>query len=702
MAKYLVIVESPGKLKSIGKFLGKDYKVAASIGHIRDLPKSKLGVDLENDFEPQYIAIRGKGDVIKGLRKEAKSASKVFLATDPDREGEAISWHLAALLGIDTAEDCRISFNEITQKAVKAAVSQPRKIDLDLVDAQQGRRILDRIVGYKISPILWKRVKKGLSAGRVQSVSLRIIVDRENEITAFEPEEYWNMVAKLKKSDDPKVFDARFHGKNDKKIELKSKEQVDDILKVVENGPFVVKSVKIGEKKRNPSAPFITSTLQQEASRKLGFQTKNTMSVAQRLYEGVEIKGHGNLGLITYMRTDSVRVSEEALAAAKEFIISNYGPEYVPAKTRVYKNRNASQDAHEAIRPTYWNMSPAVVKDSLPADQFKLYKLIWDKFLASQMESAVYDTVTSDIDVNGYTFKASGSKVKFKGYLLVYTEGKDEGAEEEKEIAIPILKAGEQLIKNSLDTEQKFTQPPLRYTEATLVKMMEEKGIGRPSTYAATISTIMARGYVVREKKFFIPTELGIIVTDLMKQHFNDIVDVDFTAQMESNLDKVEEGSLKWRELMKQFYDRFSVFLSKAETEIGNVEIPQEVSEEICEKCGRNFVVKQGKFGKFLACPGFPECRNTRPIIVESGFNCPKCGSKMLTRKDKRGRDYYSCERGKECGTTVFDRPTGELCPKCNSLIVWKSFGKKRFPQCSNRECVAKSKDESKNESKNL
>ncbi|MEI6602848.1 MAG: type I DNA topoisomerase [Clostridia bacterium] len=690
MAKYLVIVESPGKLKTIGKFLGKDYKVAASIGHIRDLPKSKLGIDIENNFEPQYIAIRGKGDVIKGLRKEAKSAKKVFLATDPDREGEAISWHLAALLGIDTAEDCRVSFNEITQKAVKEAIVKPRKIDLDLVDAQQGRRLLDRIVGYKISPILWKKVKKGLSAGRVQSVAVRIITDRENEINAFESEEFWNLTAKLKKADDPKVFEARFHGKDDKKLELKTKEAVDEVLKVIETAPFVVKTVKIGEKRRHPSAPFITSTLQQEAARKLGFATRNTMSVAQRLYEGVEIKGHGNLGLITYMRTDSVRVSAEALEAAKEYIVTHYGKEYLPPTPRVYKNRNASQDAHEAIRPTYWHMTPEVVKDSLPADQFKVYKLIWDKFLASQMASAVYDTVTSDIDAGGYTFKASGSKVKFKGYLLVYTEGKDEGTEEEKEMVIPILTVGETLIKNALDFEQKFTQPPLRYTEATLVKVMEEKGIGRPSTYAATISTILARNYVVRDKKFLIPTELGTIVTDLLKEYFNDIVDIDFTANMESGLDKVEEGSLNWRQLMKEFYDRFSVVLAKAEEEIGNIEIPQEISEEICEKCGRNLVVKQGKFGKFLACPGFPECRNTKPIIVDSGFLCPKCGSKMLVRKDKRGRDYYTCEKGKECGTTVFDKPTGEICPLCNSLMVWKSYGKKRFPQCSNRECTAK------------
>jgi len=690
MAKYLVIVESPGKLKTIGKFLGKDYKVAASIGHIRDLPKSKLGIDIENNFEPQYIAIRGKGDVIKGLRKEAKSATKVFLATDPDREGEAISWHLAALLGIDTAEDCRVSFNEITQKAVKEAIVKPRKIDLDLVDAQQGRRLLDRIVGYKISPILWKKVKKGLSAGRVQSVAVRIITDRENEINAFESEEFWNLTAKLKKSDDPKVFEARFHGKNDKKLELKTKEAVDEVLKVIETAPFVVKTVKIGEKRRHPSAPFITSTLQQEAARKLGFATRNTMSVAQRLYEGVEIKGHGNLGLITYMRTDSVRVSTEALDAAKEYIVTHFGKEYLPPTPRVYKNRNASQDAHEAIRPTYWNMTPEVVKDSLPTDQFKVYKLIWDKFLASQMASAVYDTVSSDIDAGGYTFKASGSKIKFKGYLHVYTEGKDEGTEEEKEMVIPILTVGETLIKNALDFEQKFTQPPLRYTEATLVKMMEEKGIGRPSTYAATISTILARNYVVRDKKFLIPTELGTIVTDLLKEYFNDIVDIDFTANMESSLDKVEEGSLNWRQLMKEFYDRFSVVLAKAEEEIGNIEIPQEISDVICEKCGRNLVVKQGKFGKFLACPGFPECRNTKPIIVDSGFLCPKCGSKMLVRKDKRGRDYYTCETGKECGTTVFDKPTGELCQQCNSLMVWKSFGKKRFPQCSNRACTAK------------
>ncbi len=697
MAKYLVIVESPGKLKTIGKFLGKDYKVAASIGHIRDLPKSKLGIDLENNFEPQYIPIRGKGDVIKNLKKEAKIATKVFLATDPDREGEAISWHLAALLGIAPEKGVRISFNEITQKAVKEAVSKPRNIDLDLVDAQQGRRILDRIVGYKISPILWKKVKKGLSAGRVQSVAVRIITDKENEINAFESEEYWNMIAKLKKSNDSKVFEARFHGKDNKKIELTSKEQVEEVYKVIENGPFIVKTVKIGEKKRHPSAPFITSTLQQEAARKLGLSTKNTMSIAQRLYEGVEIKGEGNLGLITYMRTDSVRISDDAKEAAKQYIIERFGADFLPLTPRVYKNRNASQDAHEAIRPTYWNMSPETVKGSLPNDQFKLYKLIWDKFMASQMASAVYDTVQSDIVSNGYTFKASGSKVKFPGYLNVYQEGKDEGTEEEKEMVIPILDVGEELVKKELLTEQKFTQPPFRYTEATLVKFLEEKGIGRPSTYAATISTIIARNYVVKDKKFLIPTELGTIVTDLLKEHFVDIVDIDFTANMESNLDKVEEGNLNWRILMKEFYDRFSVVLAKAETEIGNVEIPQEVSDVICEKCGRNLVVKQGKFGKFLACPGFPECRNTKPIIIDSGFTCPKCQSKMIVRKDKRGRDYYTCEKGKECGTTVFDKPNGELCSTCSSLMVWKTFGKNSFPQCSNRECPSKKEKTTKN-----
>jgi len=696
MAKYLVIVESPGKLKTIGKFLGKDYKVAASIGHIRDLPKSKLGIDLENNFEPQYIPIRGKGDVIKNLKKEAKIATKVFLATDPDREGEAISWHLAALLGIEPEKGVRISFNEITQKAVKEAVSKPRLIDIDLVDAQQGRRILDRIVGYKISPILWKKVKKGLSAGRVQSVAVRIITDRENEINAFESEEFWNMIAKLKKSTDSKVFDARFHGKDNKKIELTNKVQVDEVYKAIENAPFIVKSVKIGEKRRHPSAPFITSTFQQEAARKLGLSTKNSMSIAQRLYEGVEIKGQGNLGLITYMRTDSVRISDDAREAARNYIIDHYGSEFLPPTPRVYKNRNASQDAHEAIRPTYWDMPPEAVKGSLPNDQYKVYKLIWDKFLASQMASAVYDTVQSDIDANGYTFKASGSKVKFPGYLNVYQEGKDEGTEEEKEMVIPILEVGEELVKKELTTEQKFTQPPLHYTEATLVKVLEEKGIGRPSTYAATISTIIARNYVVKDKKFLIPTELGTIVTDLLKEHFNDIVDIDFTANMESNLDKVEEGNLNWRVLMKEFYDRFSVVLEKAETEIGNVEIPQEVSDVICEKCGRNLVVKQGKFGKFLACPGFPECRNTKPIIVDSGFTCPKCQSKMIIRKDKRGRDYYTCEKGKECGTTVFDKPTGELCSTCNSLMVWKTFGKNSFPQCSNRECPAKKEKNTK------
>lgn len=689
MAKYLVIVESPGKIKTLSKFLGKDYTIAASVGHVRDLPKSKLGVDIENDFDPQYISIRGKGDVINKLKKDAKSAKKILLATDPDREGEAISWHLATLLKIDPTSDCRISFNEITSNAVKSAVKNPRSIDLDLVDAQQARRILDRIVGYKISPILWRKVKKGLSAGRVQSVALRLICDREDEITNFEPKEYWNLSAQLSKNGDKKQFEAKFYGKGSEKLELNSEEQVNQVLSDIKDQPFEVKSVKISEKKRSPSAPFITSTLQQEAARKLNFTTKNTMSVAQRLYEGVEIQGQGNVGLITYMRTDSTRLSEEAVTSAREFISTTYGPEYLPATTRIYKNKNSSQDAHEAIRPSYVDMPPLKVKPFLPADQFKLYKLIWDRFISCQMENAIYDTLAVEINVNKYTFRANGSKIKFKGFMALYTEGKDDSADEEKEIAIPSLKAGEKLELIELKNEQKFTQPPSRYNEATLVKMMEEKGIGRPSTYSATISTVVSRNYVVKEKKFLMPTELGSLVTNLMKEHFKDIVDVGFTAQMESDLDRIEEGDMPWKNLLRNFYLRFGVVLDKAENEIGNIELPVEVSEIICELCGRNMVYKQGKFGKFLACPGFPDCRNTKAIVIESEFKCPRCTKIMLIRKDKRGRDYYTCE-DKECGYTVFDRPTGEICPKCNSLIVWKQFGKRRFTQCSNRECTTK------------
>lgn len=689
MAEYLVIVESPGKLKSIKKFLGSKYDVAASVGHVRDLPKSKLGVDIENNFEPQYITIRGKADVINKLKKQAKQAKKVLLATDPDREGEAISWHLAHLLNIDSDSNCRISFNEITANAVKMAVKEPRKINNKLVDAQQARRVLDRVVGYKISPLLWKKVKKGLSAGRVQSVALKIICDRENEIDVFEPKEYWNLTAELLKKGNTKAFISRFYGKGKKKIELLSKEDVDVVLKAIDKAEFTVTDVKIGEKKRNPAPPFITSTLQQEASRKLNFQTRTTMMVAQKLYEGVDVKGRGSVGLITYMRTDSLRVSTQAMEAAKEYIIERYGKEYAPSSFRAYKTKSNAQDAHEAIRPTYFDLPPQALEDVLPKDQYKLYKLIWDRFMASQMSTAIYDTVSADIDANGYTFKASGSKVKFKGFTLLYTEGTDDKVEE-KDIAIPELKVGEKLNLKSLKNEQMFTQPPPRYTEASLVKTLEEKGIGRPSTYSAIISTITMRGYVLKEKKILHPTELGMIINDLMKEYFNNIVDVNFTAQMETHLDKVEEGEEEWKSILVDFYKEFHVELSKAEEEISKIELPVEVSDVICDKCGKNMVVKMGRYGKFLACPGFPECRNIKPIIVDTGVKCPKCDSRILEKKSKKGKFFYGCENYKECDFVLFDKPTGEKCPKCESLMVTKYSSGKPYTQCSNLECKYK------------
>ena len=613
MANNLVIVESPAKANTISKFLGKDYKIVASVGHVRDLPKSQMGVDIENDFEPRYITIRGKGDIISKLRKEAKNSKKILLATDPDREGEAISWHLAQLLDVDENAECRITFNEITKNAVRNAIKQPRKINMDLVDAQQARRVLDRIVGYKISPLLWRKVRKGLSAGRVQSVAARLVCDREEEIEKFIPDEYWTVTALLHKKKSTRTFEAKFYGRMDQKIELKNEEQVREILKQLEGKDYIVHRVKYGEKKKTPPAPFTTSTLQQEASRKLGFPTKKTMMIAQQLYEGLEVKGHGSVGLVTYIRTDSTRISAEAQQTAKEYINSNYGDKYLPNEPRVYKNRSASQDAHEAIRPTNVDLTPASIKGSLTSDQYRLYNLIWSRFIASQMASAVYDTIAADILAGDLLFKANGSKLKFDGYLAVYTEGRDEDSKEddarENEVSIPDLEQDEILMLKKIEDKQRFTQPPQRYTEATLVKALEEKGIGRPSTYAPIITTILARGYAVKEKKFLVPTELGRIVNELMKSNFREIVDVQFTAQMEQKLDDVEEGTKKWVEVMKEFYEPFAKTLKEAESRIENIEIPDEVTDVICEKCGRNMVIKMGRYGKFLACPGFPECR---------------------------------------------------------------------------------------------
>lgn len=691
MAENLVIVESPGKVKSIGKFLGKGYKVEASVGHVRDLPKSQMGVDIENNFEPKYITIRGKGDVISKLKKEAKTAKKVYLATDPDREGEAISWHLANLLNIDEDQKCRVSFNEITQNAVKNAIKQPRKIDMDLVDAQQARRVLDRIVGYKISPLLWKKVKKGLSAGRVQSVATKMVCDREEEIENFVSQEYWSIISKLAKPKVSPNFEARFYGTEKEKIELNNEEQVNEILKEIDNCIYKVQKVKEQEKKRAAAAPFITSTMQQEAARKLGFTTKKTMMVAQQLYEGVEIKGRGSVGLITYMRTDSTRVSSEAQIEAREYITKKYGSEYIPQTPRIYKNKSASQDAHEAIRPTYVELTPEEIKESLNAEQFKLYKLIWSRFIASQMSSAVYDTVSADISAGRYIFKASGSKVKFPGFMVLYIEGKDtENSDEEsedEENTLPELLAGDVLELKKNTPKQHFTQPPARYTEATLVRALEEKGIGRPSTYAPTITTILSRGYVLKEKKFLIPAELGKIVNDIMKKHFEDIVDAEFTAQMENQLDSVEDGEKPWKDVMKDFYASFAGVLKQAEESIGDVEVPEEVSDVICDKCGRNMVVKQGRFGKFLACPGFPECRNTKPIVEDAGVLCPVCQGKVLIKKTRKGRKYIGCERNPECPFMSWDMPSKELCPVCGNFMLQKSSGKKTELVCSNEKC---------------
>lgn len=695
MANYLVIVESPAKAKTIGRFLGKGYKIEASVGHIRDLPKSQMGVDIEHDFQPKYITIRGKGDLLSKLKKEAKAADKIYLATDPDREGEAISWHLANILDIKESSKCRITFNEITKNAVQSAIKAPRPIDMDLVDAQQARRVLDRIVGYKISPLLWKKVRKGLSAGRVQSVATRLVCDREEEIESFIPEEYWSIIAKLTQIKGQSAFEAKFHGTAGEKIELKTQEQVEEILKEIADKKYIIQKIKKSEKRRAPAPPFTTSTLQQEASRKLGYATKKTMMVAQQLYEGIEIKGTGAVGLVTYIRTDSTRIAAEAQQEAQVYIKEQYGEKYVPEEARVYKNKSASQDAHEAIRPTHITMTPDSVKNSLSNDQFKLYKLIWERFMASQMASAVYDTMTVDIGVGGYLFKAAGSKVKFPGFMFLYIEGRDE-ENEDAEMNLPDLKEGEELKLKKIEPKQHFTQPPQRYTEASLVKALEEKGIGRPSTYAPTITTILARGYVEKEKKILYPTELGKIVTDIMKNFFKDIVDVQFTAQMENKLDEVEEGNKKWVEVMKEFYGPFHEVLSEAESKIGTIEIPDEVTDILCEKCGRNMVIKHGRFGRFLACPGFPECRNARPILEEAGVNCPKCGGKVLVKKTRKGKKYFGCENNQndpKCDFMSWDKPTGEACPECGSYLVQKYSGKKSMIKCSNDKCNYKKEE---------
>jgi DNA topoisomerase-1 len=681
MADKLIIVESPAKANTIKKFLGGSTKVVASMGHIRDLPKSKLGVDLENDFEPEYINIRGKGDLIKALKKDAKNAKKIYLATDPDREGEAIAWHLDYILKEEHDKIVRVTFNEITKGAVQKAIKEPRNIDLNVVDAQQARRVLDRIVGYQISPLLWKKVKRGLSAGRVQSVAVKLIVEREEEIEKFVPEEYWNIYADLKDKESKKQFEARFYGKNNKKIEIHSKEEIDKILEDIEKAKYVIKEVKKGEKKRNAAPPFTTSTMQQEASRKLGFTLKKTMSVAQGLYEGVKIPEKGSVGLITYMRTDSTRISEVARQAAKEHIVNTYGEQYY--ENRYYKAKKDSQDAHEAIRPTYADLEPEQIKDSLTKDQYKLYKLIYNRFMASQMSSAIYNTTAVTIDADGYTFKANGQSIKFKGFMVLYVEGTDQ--EEQEAGMLPELKEGQEVEKIKINPKQSFTEPPARYTEASLVKALEEKGIGRPSTYSPTITTILERRYIEKQQKQLVPTELGRIVNKLLVENFKDIVNVEFTADIESQFDNIAEGKEEWKQMIRDFYGPFKGELDEAEKNLEHVEIKDEVSDVKCDKCGRMMVYKYGRFGKFLACPGYPECKNTKAIVETINVPCPKCGGEVQVRKTKRNKKYYICENN----------------PKTCDFISWNKpkLGEKWKPE-ENKEESAKKKKTTKRKTK--
>ncbi|MFR6022198.1 MAG: type I DNA topoisomerase [Clostridia bacterium] len=655
MADKLIIVESPAKANTIKKFLGGSTKVVASMGHIRDLPKSKLGIDIEHDFEPEYINIRGKGDLIKSLKTDAKKAKKVYLATDPDREGEAIAWHLAKILENDKDKITRVTFNEITKTAVQKAIKEPRNIDLNTVDAQQARRVLDRIVGYKISPILWKKVKRGLSAGRVQSVAVKLIVDRENEIESFIPEEYWNIYADLKDEKSKKQFETRFYGKNGKKQEIHSKEEIDQILKTIEKAKYTVSEVKKGEKKRNPAPPFTTSTMQQEASRKLGFTLKKTMSVAQGLYEGVKIAEKGTVGLITYMRTDSTRISEEARAAAKTQIVATYGEEYY--ENRYYKTSKDAQDAHEGIRPTYADIEPDKIKDELTKDQYKLYKLIYNRFMASQMKPAIYDTMAVNIKADDYDFKANGQNLRFKGFMTLYVEGTDEKEEKEEGI-LPELQENQEVKLLKINPKQSFTEPPARYTEASLVKTLEEKGIGRPSTYSPTITTILERRYIQKEQKQLVPTELGKIVNKILTENFTDVINVEFTAKIENEFDEIAEGKEQWKQMIREFYGPFEKELEKVEKELEHVELVDEVSDVPCDKCGRMMVYKYGKYGKFLACPGYPECKNTKPIVETIDVPCPKCGAVVQVRKTKRGKKYFICENNPQsCDYISWNKP---------------------------------------------
>ena len=683
----LVIVESPSKAKTIGKYLGPEYTVKASMGHLRDLPKSKMGVDFENGFKPDYRPITGKKEIIDDLKSTAAKVDAVYLATDPDREGEAISWHLKELLGLPDEKAHRVTFNEITQKVVRESIRNPRSIDYNLVDAQQARRILDRIVGYQLSPLLWKKVRRGLSAGRVQSVATRLVVDRENEIRAFIPEEYWSLDVTLNRVEKPGSFVAHYYGR-DKKIELTSEAQVNAVIDDIEGKLFTVTNVKKGEKKRTAAPPFTTSTLQQEASRKLGMTPKQTMAIAQQLYEGVDVAGEGTTGLITYMRTDSLRLSDEAMAAAAGFIKMRYGAPYYYGKFHVFKTKSGAQDAHEAIRPTHVELDPERIKASLTKEQYRLYKLIWSRFLASQMANAVYDTVSIDAECGGHVFRATHQSMHFSGFIAVYEEGRDDEVEAVGS-PLPDLQEGEQATAENIRQEQHFTQPPARYTEATLVKAMEEKGVGRPSTYATIVSTIQDREYVIKQDKRLAPTALGEVVTQLMLERFNDIIDVEFTAGMEDQLDAVGEGTRKYTDVLSEFYQEFQREMEEAETALEGVrlKVPEEETDEVCELCGRKMVIKMGRFGKFLACPGYPECKNAKPLVERMPGRCPKCSAGMLKRKSKRGYAYYACEKGSECGFMSWDVPTDQDCPVCGQTMFKKSGRGRMKPFCINENC---------------
>ncbi len=676
--KTLVIVESPSKAKTIGKYLGSTYKVMASVGHVRDLPKSKLGINIENDFEPEYISIRGKGDLIKELKKEAKQASKIYLATDPDREGEAISWHLAFLLGIDPASNCRIVFNEITKDTIKAAVKNPRPIDLKLVDAQQARRVLDRLVGYQISPLLWRKIRRGLSAGRVQSAALKVICDREKQIQDFEPKEYWNITAKFQKG---KVFEAKLSEHNGKKFTIQTKEHADEVLSALRNGKYIVSDIINKERSRKPFAPFTTSSMQQDAANKIGFTTKKTMMVAQQLYEGVEVKGHGTLGLVTYIRTDSVRISDEAKYAAKAYIKENFGEKYIG--NNVFSNKKKDiQDAHEAIRPSNVSLDPELIKDSLTKEQYSLYKLIWTRFLASQMAAAIFDSMQVVIKNGEYALKASGSRVIFDGYQKVYSSN----IEEDKDKLLPELAKGEELHAKDLKGEQKFTEPPARFTEASLVKYLEEKNIGRPSTYATIIGTILERKYITRQKKVLSPTELGFVVNELMEEYFKEIADTGFTADMEDKLDDVEVKDTDWKEIIRDFYKILKAELEVADKAIEKVEIEDQLTDEVCELCGKPMAIKSGRFGEFLACSGYPECKNTKPIVKKTGVTCPDCGGDIVAKRGRSGKIFYGCSNYPTCTKAFWYKPIDKKCPECGSLLLERNSRNAKHV-CSNEKC---------------